>query len=151
LKGMALLSIQGNDALRAIPSWTYSDDGDFQAPEYSDARDDPGYFYPPEFYLAEITNNAQLSELALPGSFRFGGHLRIRDNPRLTSIDLSFLDSADHLSIANNLELAQINLPALKSVDELQVVNNPRLPAAVFENVRSFSVEMQGNLGPAVP
>jgi hypothetical protein len=151
LGGLTLLSIQGNDALRAIPSWIDPDDGDFLAPEYSDARDDPGYFYPPEFYLAEITNNAQLSELALPSTFRFGGHLRIRDNPRLTSIDLSFLDSADHLSIANNPELRQINLPVLKSIDELQVVNNPHLPAATFENVRSFSIEMQGNLGPAGP
>jgi hypothetical protein len=149
---LAVLSIRDNDSLRSIPQWIDPDDGDFLPP---DNLGEPGagdpYFFPPEFSMAEITGNAQLSELALPSTFRFGGNVRIHDNPQLKTIHLGFLDSADDVSIVNNPLLAAIDVPVLETVDALHVVDNPSLPPSVFENVRSFSIEMQGNLDAAGP
>jgi hypothetical protein len=149
---LAVLRIRDNDALRSIPQWTNPDVGDFLPPENlgEPGAGDP-YFFPPEFSMAEITGNAQLSEVALPSTFRFGGNVRIHDNPQLTTIELGFLDSADDVSIVNNAVLAAINIPVLETVDDLHVVNNPSLPPSVFDNVRSFSKEMQGNLDAAAP
>jgi hypothetical protein len=149
---LAVLSIRDNDSLRSIPQWINPDDGDFLPPENlgEPGAGDP-YFFPPEFSMAEITGNAQLSELALPSTFRFGGNVRIHDNPQLTTIELGFLDSADDVSIVNNPVLAEISIPVLETVDDLHVVNNPSLPPSVFDNVRSFSTEMQGNLDAAAP
>lgn len=149
--GLTHLTIRDNDALRSIPAWSAPDDGDFVPPEYADPAEAPDYFYPPEFSMAEIMNNAQLRDLALPTIFRFGGRVRIHDNPRLQSADLSFLDSADSLSLVNNPALTQVHVAALHSVDELQVIDNPSFSAAVFENVRTFSSEMQNNQGLPVP
>jgi hypothetical protein len=148
---LAILSIRDNDSLRSIPQWIDPDDGDFLPPENLGEPGAGDYFFPPEFSMAEITGNAQLSELALPSTFRFGGNVRIHDNPNLKTIDLSFLDSADDVSIAYNPVLAELNIPVLETVDALHVVNNPSLPPSVFENVRSFSTEMQGNLETAAP
>jgi hypothetical protein len=149
---LAILTIRDNDSLRSIPQWIDPDDGDFLPPENlgEPGAGDP-FFFPPEFSMAEITGNPQLSELALPSSFRFGGNVRIHDNPKLTTIHLGFLDSADDVSIANNPALAVVDIPVLETVDALHVVNNPRLPPSVFDNVRSFSSEMQGNLEVASP
>jgi hypothetical protein len=149
---LAILRIRDNDSLRSIPQWIDPDEGDFLPPENlgEPGAGDP-YFFPPEFSMAEITGNAQLTELALPSTFRFGGNVRIHDNPQLTTIALGFLDSADDVSIANNPVLAEIHIPVLETVDDLHVVNNPSLPPSVFENVRSFSKEMQGNLEAAAP
>jgi hypothetical protein len=73
------------------------------------------------------------------------------DNPRLTTIDLSFLDSLDDLSIVNNAALAQVDIPALRTADDLHVMNNPNLPPSVFDDVRTFSSEMRGNLEATAP
>jgi hypothetical protein len=148
---LAILSIQDNDSLRSIPQWVDPDDGDFLPPENLGEPGAGDYFFPPEFSMAEITDNAQLSELAFPSTFRFGGNVRIHDNPQLKTIDLGFLDSADDVSIVNNPVLAEIEIPVLETVDALHVVDNPSLPPSVFDNVRSFSTEMQGNLDAAAP
>ena len=149
---LATLSIRDNDSLRAIPRWIEPDDGDFLPP---DNLGEPGagdpFYFPPEFSMAEITGNAQLSELALPSSFRYGGNVRIHDNPRLTTLDLGFLDSADDLSIVSNASLAAVNIPVLATVDVLHVVDNPSLLPSVFDDVQVFSIEMRGNRDAAAP
>jgi hypothetical protein len=143
---LAVLSVVGNGALRSVPRWIDPDDGDYLPSENLGEPGAPEYFFPPEFAMAEISGNPQLSELALPSSFRYGGKVRVHDNPNLTRVDLGFLDSADDVSIVNNAALSEVNIPVLQTVDAQHVVDNPSLPASVFEDVRTFSTEMQGNL-----
>ncbi|HTV20083.1 MAG TPA: hypothetical protein VMG12_15475 [Polyangiaceae bacterium] len=148
---LRVLSITENAVLRAVPAWIEPDEGDFLPYENGGEPGDWTYFILPEFSLALISGNPQLTELALPTSFRFGGQVRIQDNASLATIDLSYLDNADDLSLVNNAALTQIEIPALKSVDALQVVDNPQLPPSVFANVQTFSADMQGNLAEPAP
>ena len=45
----------------------------FLAPEQVEQPNIPNYFYPPDFSIAEIADDAQLTSLSLPTTFRYGG------------------------------------------------------------------------------
>jgi hypothetical protein len=145
------LTIEGNDALRSVPAWIAPDETAFTPPDIPQLPDLGTYFIPFEFRMAEITNNAQLTALALPTTFRFGGRVRINDNPGLTTLDLRYVTDIEQLSIRNNAALVDVDISALENVDDLHVVNNPGLAPAIFDGVESRATELAGNLDAPAP
>jgi hypothetical protein len=148
---LTLLTVRGNDALRSVPAWVLPDDGDFLPPDNLGEPNGGEYFFPFEFRMAEIADNAQLTALALPTSFRFGGRVRINDNPALTTLDLRYVTDIEHLYIRDNAALIDVDVSALENVDDLHVVNNPGLAPSIFDGVESRATEMDGNLDAPVP
>jgi hypothetical protein len=90
----------------------------------------------PGFVSVEISENTQLTDFALPNDFWWGYHVRIANNPKLTTVDLRQVERLDYLDIRSNPALKEVHMPMLEGVDELLVMDNPSLATSAFSNLK---------------
>lgn len=132
------LTVQNNDRLASLSAFAALD------PHGMRLTDELEWPEPrPEAVI--IGDNAVLTSVALPPSWRGGSTLMIYDNPALTQIEFTAQLNFDRLSITDNPALTSVEVGALDAVDTLEVRDNPLLDASAFDAVRTFRTIIERN------
>jgi len=132
------LSVINNDSLVSLSAFAALDPHGTRLPdelEWPEPR--------PEAVI--IGDNAVLTSVALPPSWRGGSTLMIYDNPALTHIEFTEQLNYDRLSITDNPALTSVEVGTLDAVDTLEVRDNPLLDASAFDAVRTFRTIIERN------
>jgi hypothetical protein len=146
LEDFAVITIVGNAVLRAVPR--------YPADTYSWAQHSGGVGYGnsrPSRDLFEVGDNPEVESIALPTDFTDIERIAIYQNPRLTGLDMGFLQRSNSIWIQDNAVLADVAAPTLGRVEELSILNNPALSVAPFANVQTFTRDVSGNLDEPAP
>jgi hypothetical protein len=146
LESFDAISIVGNDVLTAVPYYE-ADQLDYIWPNQTLGTTNPRG----RRALFEVGDNPLVTSIILPTTTSDLALVSIYRNASLASVDMGNLQRAETVWLLNNAVLASVAIPNLQGVDLLQIKDNPALSVAPFAAVRTFTLDVTGNLDELAP
>lgn len=99
----------------------------------------------------QVDRNPSLTRLVLPRRAEQLAEVRVHANDRLQELSLGGSEKLDLLVITENPRLSSVDARYVQTADELRVRDNPLLSLSAFARVKTFVTNASGNADELVP
>ena len=97
-----------------------------------------------ELIDVSISNNDNLTEISMPNTKVVVGSLAVRQNSKLTKMELSAIESMSQLSFEYNPAITELGWNSLRTYNELEIALNDGLQTINFENLQTPNAGSDG-------